>query len=190
MGIRYEECGVCNGAGKVQGVDPMDNSVITVGCNYCFGEGRLPVEYIASPLSASVRDPVPHYNVKQCPDCKGDGCGRCGHSGAICVPVDEGRLVRAAADVMRAQRQKGIAKYKSTLEDQNGYTVGGMIDMVAEELADGSVYVQKVREMYLALLNELEAALYIREHDDADRSDTDRITDAMRIISRERGNVG
>ncbi len=101
----------------------------------------------------------------------------------------EGRLIRAAADVMRAQRAKGIAKYKSTLEDQNGYTIGGMIDMVAEELADGSVYVQKVREMYLALLAELEAALYIRAHDDADRSDTDRITDAMRIISRERGNV-
>lgn len=102
---------------------------------------------------------APTFNVKTCPACKGDGCGHCGHAGAFCVPVDEGRLIRAATDVARAQRAKGIAKYNSTLEDQNGYTIGGMIDMVAEELADGSVYVQKVREMYLALLDEIVSAI-------------------------------
>lgn len=73
--------------------------------------------------------------------------------------ADEGRLIRAATDVARAQRVKGIAKYQSTLEDQDGYTIGGMIDMVAEELADGSVYVQKVREMYYKLLDEIDGAL-------------------------------
>jgi hypothetical protein len=154
MAIRYEECGVCNGAGKVQGVDPMDNSVITVGCNYCFGDGRLAVEYIASPLSASVRDP-------------------------------EGRLIRAATDVARAQRAKGIAKYNSTLEDQNGYTIGGMIDMVAEELADGSVYVQKVREMYLALLDEIERAADNSLVFDAQS----RINRIREIIKRERNRA-
>lgn len=102
-----------------------------------------------------------------------------------CQPRDtEGRLIRAAGDVMRAQRIKGIAKYNSTLEDQNGYTVGGMIDMVAEELADGSVYVQKVREQYLALLDELETAAH-----EPVNTYQQRLLEVINIIKRERGNV-
>lgn len=99
-----------------------------------------------------------------------------------CEPRDEGRLIRAAGDVMRAQRAKGIAKYRSTLEDQNSYTVGGMIDMTAEELADGSVYVQKVREMYMALLDEIEAAVHepVNTHQQ-------RLLEVANIIKRERG---
>lgn len=111
-----------------------------------------------------------------CDVCEGTGQMPAGH---VAKPLDDGRLIRAATDVARAQRAKGIAKYSSTLEDQNGYTIGGMIDMCAEELADGSVYVQKVREMHLALLDELEAAL------DAD----DPINVIQRIINRERSNV-
>lgn len=89
----------------------------------------------------------------------------------------EGRLIRAANDVMRSQRAKGIAKYASTLEAQNGYTIGGMIDMTAEELADGSVYVQKVREMYMSLLDEIEGALDAYDPPNA----------IQKIINRERG---
>lgn len=108
-------------------------------------------------------------------------CTVCGGVGKARYIDDEGRLIRAAGDVMRAQRLKGIAKYNSTLEDQNGYTVGGMIDMVAEELADGSVYVQKVREQYLALLDELENLLHVPS-----RMRLGMLAD---IIKRERGNV-
>jgi len=136
----------------------------------------------------SIVDPTPvTYEVARCPTCNGVLSCQVDNTMQMtatwcerCHPRDnEGRLIRAAADVMRAQRQKGIAKYKSTLEDQNGYTVGGMIDMVAEELADGSVYVQKVREMYLALLDEIEQAV----------DDKDPINCVLRIVKRERGNV-
>lgn len=129
---------------------------------------------------------VPVYNVVRCPDCHGDGCGKCNHCGHISVlaVTEDGRLIRAATDVARAQRAKGIAKYKSTLEDQNGYTIGGMIDMVAEELADGSVYVQKVREMYLSLLTELHDAVH---HESLDH--TTRLIEIDNIIKRERNNA-
>lgn len=114
-------------------------------------------------------------------------CRLCNANGTYCercTPDKEGRLIRAAADVMRAQRAKGIAKYQSTLEDQDGYTVGGMIDMVAEELADGSVYVQKVREQYLALLDELEAAAH-----EPVNTYQQRLLEVINIIKRERGNA-
>lgn len=124
---------------------------------------------------------APTFIVKTCPNCKGGGCGHCGHAGGFCVPIDEGRLIRAATDVARAQRVKGIAKYNSTLEDQKGFTIGGMIDMCAEELADGSVYVQKVREMYLSFLDELEAVL-------SERS-ANRVLRAREIIKRERNRA-
>lgn len=103
--------------------------------------------------------------------------------GTKLYPIDrEGRLIRAAGDVMRAQRLKGIAKYQSTLEDQHGYNLVGMIDMAAEELADGAVYVQKLREMHLALLDELEKAVDTI-------SPRVGVQNVRKIINRERGNV-
>lgn len=121
---------------------------------------------------------------KRCLACGGEGCHRCGHSGLCIAPIahdPDGRLIRAATDVARAQRIKGIEKYQSTLEDQDGYTIGGMIDMVAEELADGSVYVQKVREMYHKLLDEIEAAAFepVNTHNQ-------RLIEIVNIIKRER----
>ncbi len=98
-----------------------------------------------------------------------------------CVDT-EGRLIRAAGDVMRAQRLKGIAKYESTLEDQHGYNLVGMIDMAAEELADGAVYVQKLREMHLALLDELAAALH-------NGNPYAAVQNAEAIINRERNRA-
>lgn len=108
-------------------------------------------------------------------------CAVCAGTGHVSDPAN-GRLIDAATDVMRAQRRKGIEKYKSTLEDQNGYTVGGMIDMVAEELADGSVYIQKVREQYLALLDEIEGVIDMNYSHDS-------LVRISNIINRERGNV-
>lgn len=136
---------------------------MTVDCFECLGTGKI--ERWDSPGVSSL-----------CYNCQGTG------KVEQRQPVDDGRLIRAATDVARAQRVKGIAKYKSTLEDQNGYTIGGMIDMVAEELADGSVYVQKVREMYLALLDEIEAAICLE-------SPITSLNAISTIINRERGNA-
>jgi len=146
--MRYEACKACGGEGFNREFNPPRLTT----CKSCDGRGQLPAEYIASPLSAIVRDP-------------------------------EGRLIRAATAVAIRQRAKGIEKYNSTLEDQDAYTIGGMIDMVAEELADGSVYVQKVREQYLALLDEIEG------HMKWTGSPANSLLQIQKIINRERGNV-
>lgn len=134
-------------------------------CMKCMGHGQLTL--------VNFKDNS--RTVEPCKDCAG--------AGSVSDPAN-GRLIDAATDVMRAQRRKGIEKYKSTLEDQHGYTVGGMIDMVAEELADGSVYIQKVREQYLALLKELEEKVHAPE-----MTWQQRLLAITDIIKRERGNV-
>lgn len=171
-------CRLCGGGGMVDSVDRGKET-----CPSCTGTGK-----------ANYADPVPPaYTIAKCDKCSGTISAAVEHhnNGFLfidswcekCQPRDtEGRLIRAAGDVMRAQRLKGIAKYNITLEDQNGYTVGGMIDMVAEELADGSVYVQKVREQYMALLDELENLLHVPSRM--------RIGGMLAdIIKRERGNA-
>lgn len=164
-------CIDCKGSCKIPVIDPMDNSVFFQLCQTCDGNGYVVDDKDCPPCKLCggtrlVRGDVQYWH--DCPSCT----------------APNGRLIDAATDVMRAQRRKGIEKYKSTLEDQNGYTVGGMIDMVAEELAGGSVYVQKVREQYLALLSELEEAAH-----EPVKSYQQRLVEIITIIKRERGNV-
>lgn len=187
-------CRACAGTGKIQVVDPMDNSYFLKQCLSCEGKGTLG----EAPTVRSIALEEKAKRMSTCRMCGGSGhvnhienfdgsyycgtCPSCGGRGTNNYVVPNGRLIDAATDVMRAQRRKGIEKYKSTLEDQNGYTVGGMIDMVAEELADGSVYIQKVREQYLALLDEIQKAV------DTDYA-YESCVDILNIIKRERGNV-
>lgn len=147
-------------------------------CEKCGGKG-----FIRSAPVAPNRLPV----------CR--GCDECLGSGVLQnyitlqrleerLPDANGRLIRAAVDVARAQRAKGIAKYGVPLEDQVGYTTVGMIDMAAEELADGSVYVQKAREQVIALLGEIEKLV-----SDPFYSYEQRVADVLKLIQREKGSV-
>lgn len=158
-------CQYCNGTG----VTPPDQ------CGLCSGIGKV----------RRLDEMDNSYYRANCVACNGTGKLIVTSGGQTLHQVDrEGRLIRAAGDVMRAQRIKGIQKYQQTLEDQHGYTLLGMIDMTAEELADGSVYIQKVREQHMALLDELEGLVR-----DNSLGYDERVHSLQEIIKRERGNV-
>lgn len=59
----------------------------------------------------------------------------------------DGQCINDVIQVMRDQRAKGIQKYNSTIEAQDGYDVTGMLRMAQEEMADGAVYLAKLKMM-------------------------------------------
>lgn len=61
--------------------------------------------------------------------------------------VGDGQCIKEAVQVMRDQRVKGIQKYNRTIEAQDGYDVMGMLRMAQEEMADGAVYLAKLKMM-------------------------------------------
>ena len=65
---------------------------------------------------------------------------------AVPEPVG-GTCIAMATEVMLKQRAKGIEKYNSTIEAQDGYDVMGMLRMAQEEMADGAVYLAKLKMM-------------------------------------------
>lgn len=69
----------------------------------------------------------------------------------------DGQCINMATDVMRHQRQKGIEKYNSTLEDNADYGLIGMTRMAQEEMADGSVYLAKLQLMLAQLKSHADA---------------------------------
>lgn len=197
----YSTCESCGGKGFTHSPPVAPNRLpVCHGCRECLGSGVVQ-NYITL---QSLEDDVPdstgrviratvneQYSIARCPKCSGVmSCSldhQLRHTGDSwcenCLPRDtEGRLIRAATDVARAQRKKGIGKYGVPLEDQTGYTIVGMIDMAGEELADGSVYVQKAREQVVALLQELENAI---DMNNAHAS----LTAINNIICREKGNA-
>lgn len=76
--------------------------------------------------------------------------------------VGDGKCIKAAIEVMREQRIKGIKKYNKTIEANDTYDVMGMLRMAQEEMADGAVYLAKLKMMLDRLrghasLNDLDA---------------------------------
>lgn len=61
--------------------------------------------------------------------------------------VGDGKCIKAAIEVMRDQRIKGIEKYNKTIEANDTYDVMGMLRMAQEEMADGAVYLAKLKMM-------------------------------------------
>lgn len=65
-----------------------------------------------------------------------------------CRPkVGDGKCIKAAIEVMREQRIKGIEKYNTTIEANDTYDVMDMLRMAQEEMADGAVYLAKLKMM-------------------------------------------